>query len=44
MERKMSGMFSVVIPAFNEEEVIEHTYHWLKSVIYSTVRPYELLF
>ncbi|SFE75577.1 dolichol-phosphate mannosyltransferase [Bacillus sp. OV194] len=37
-------MFSVVIPAFNEEEVIEHTYHRLKSVMDSTGRPYELLF
>lgn len=40
----MNGMLSVLILAFNEKEVIEHTYHRLKTAMDSTGSDYELLF
>jgi len=36
--------YSIVVPVFNEEEVIAVTYERLKKVMDSTGRPYELLF
>lgn len=33
-----------MVPVFNEEEVIEHTYHRLKAVMDTTKESYELLF
>ena len=36
--------YSVVIPAYNEEEVIEESYRRLKEVMDSTGEPYELIF
>jgi len=36
--------YSVIIPMFNEEEVIEHTYERLKEVMDRTAEPYELIF
>jgi len=36
--------YSVIIPMYNEEEVIEHTYDRLKEVMDRTEEPYELLF
>jgi len=36
--------YSIVIPVFNEEEVIEHTYERLKTVMESAEGKYELLF
>ncbi|MDQ7095612.1 glycosyltransferase family 2 protein [Desulfosporosinus sp. PR] len=36
--------YSIVIPVFNEEAVIEQTYQQLKKVMDSTNEPYELIF
>jgi glycosyltransferase involved in cell wall biosynthesis len=36
--------YSVVIPAYNEEEVIDESYRRLKKVMDSTGEPYELIF
>jgi len=36
--------YSVIIPVFNEEEVIHETYRRLKQVMNQTGEPYELLF
>lgn len=36
--------YSIIIPVFNEEQVIEHTYERLKIVMDSTGETYELLF
>lgn len=36
--------YSVIVPMYNEEEVIEHTYKRLKSVMDTTGMPYELIF
>ena len=36
--------YSIVIPMYNEEEVIEETYRRLKMVMSSVGEPYELLF
>lgn len=36
--------YSIVVPVFNEEEVIAVTYERLKQVMDTTGRPYELLF
>ncbi len=36
--------YSIVIPVYNEEEVIEHTYERLKTVMQSSDGNYELLF
>ncbi|WP_027363525.1 glycosyltransferase family 2 protein [Desulfotruncus alcoholivorax] len=36
--------YSIVVPVFNEEEVIAVTYERLKKVMDKTGRPYELLF
>jgi len=36
--------YSIIIPVFNEEQVIEHTYERLKVVMDSMAEPYELLF
>lgn len=36
--------YSIIIPVFNEEEVIQHTYSRLKTVMDSTGETYELLF
>lgn len=36
--------YSVIVPMFNEEEVIEHTYERLKEVMDRTDERYELLF
>jgi dolichol-phosphate mannosyltransferase len=36
--------YSIIIPVFNEEEVIHHTYSRLKTVMESTGETYELLF
>ncbi|SHE78473.1 glycosyltransferase family 2 protein [Desulforamulus putei] len=36
--------YSIVVPVFNEEEVIAVTYERLKKVMDTTGRPYELLF
>ncbi|PKG21822.1 glycosyltransferase family 2 protein [Niallia nealsonii] len=36
--------YSIIIPVFNEEQVIEHTYERLKIVLDSTAETYELLF
>ncbi|WHY73664.1 glycosyltransferase family 2 protein [Fictibacillus enclensis] len=44
MERERNCTYSVVVPVFNEEEVIEHTYHRLKAVMDTTKESYELLF
>ncbi|WP_036718462.1 glycosyltransferase family 2 protein [Paenibacillus harenae] len=42
---KLSAVkYSIIIPMFNEEEVIEFTYDRLKQVMDSTEEPYELLF
>ncbi len=37
-------IYSVIVPMFNEEEVIEHTYDRLKQVMDQTNEPYELVF
>ena len=39
-----SVIYSVIIPMYNEEEVIEHTYERLKEVMDQTSEPYELIF
>ncbi|MDN4524626.1 glycosyltransferase family 2 protein [Fictibacillus fluitans] len=44
MERERTCIYSVVVPVFNEEEVIEQTYRRLKAVMDTTKEPYELLF
>lgn len=36
--------YSIIVPVFNEEEVIAVTYERLKTVMDQTGRPYELLF
>ncbi|MCR2804334.1 glycosyltransferase family 2 protein [Paenibacillus soyae] len=36
--------YSVIVPMYNEEEVIEHTYRRLKAVMDTTDKPYELVF
>lgn len=36
--------YSVIVPMFNEEEVIEHTYERLKMVMDHADEPYELIF
>ncbi|MEV5030144.1 glycosyltransferase family 2 protein [Paenibacillus sp. LPE1-1-1.1] len=36
--------YSVIVPMFNEEEVIEHTYERLKLVMDHAEEPYELIF
>ncbi|MBM7654307.1 glycosyltransferase family 2 protein [Neobacillus cucumis] len=36
--------YSIIVPVFNEEEVIKKTYQRLTSVMNSTNAPYELLF
>jgi dolichol-phosphate mannosyltransferase len=36
--------YSIVIPVYNEEEVIEHTYHRLNHVMKAINEPYELIF
>ncbi len=36
--------YSIVIPVYNEETVIDHTYRRLKKVMDSTREPYELIF
>ncbi|RIX52463.1 glycosyltransferase [Paenibacillus nanensis] len=36
--------YSVIVPMYNEEEVIEHTYKRLKAVMDTAGRPYELIF
>lgn len=40
----MQPIFSVVIPAFNEEEVIAETYRRLSAVMQGMGEPYELIF
>ncbi|MDQ6418345.1 glycosyltransferase family 2 protein [Paenibacillus sp. LHD-117] len=42
----MSGQikYSVIVPMYNEEEVIDHTYGRLKEVMDSAGEPYELIF
>ncbi|WP_128894890.1 glycosyltransferase family 2 protein [Longirhabdus pacifica] len=42
--REEQVIISVVIPAFNEEEVIEQCYDALTKVMRATERPYELIF
>ncbi|WP_054023723.1 glycosyltransferase family 2 protein [Bacillus sp. FJAT-28004] len=42
---KLSAVkYSVIVPMYNEEEVIEHTYERLKLVMDNTNEPYELIF
>ncbi|WP_424769054.1 glycosyltransferase family 2 protein [Paenibacillus sp. sgz302251] len=36
--------YSVIVPMYNEQEVIEHTYDRLKQVMDCTDEPYELIF
>jgi dolichol-phosphate mannosyltransferase len=36
--------YSVIVPMYNEEEVIDHTYGRLKEVMDSAGEPYELIF
>lgn len=36
--------YSIIVPMYNEEEVIEHTYERLKQVMDSTDESYELIF
>jgi len=40
----MQPMYSVVIPAYNEEEVIAETYKRLTAVMQGMGKPYELIF
>ncbi len=40
----MSIRYSVVVPVFNEEEVISESYRRLKEVMEQTKEPYELIF
>lgn len=39
----MSIMYSIIVPMFNEEEVIEHTYLRLKQVMNCTGENYEII-
>jgi glycosyltransferase involved in cell wall biosynthesis len=41
---KSAVKYSVIVPMFNEEEVIEHTYERLKLVMDTADEPYELIF
>jgi len=41
---KVDIRYSIVIPVYNEEAVIEQTYQRLKKVMDSTREPYELIF
>jgi len=36
--------YSIIIPVYNEEAVIDQTYRRLKQVMDSTKEPYELIF
>lgn len=36
--------YSIIIPAYNEEAVVEETYRRLTGVMKSLLEPYELLF
>lgn len=36
--------YSIIVPMYNEEEVIDHTYNRLKQVMDLTKEPYELVF
>lgn len=36
--------YSIIVPMYNEEEVIDHTYGRLKEVMDSSGEPYELIF
>ncbi|AIQ62340.1 glycosyltransferase [Paenibacillus stellifer] len=40
----MKARYSVVIPMYNEEQVISHTHQRLKQVMDNTGEPYELVF
>ncbi len=40
----MSIRYSIVVPVFNEEAVVEESYKRLKAVMDSTEEPYELIF
>lgn len=40
----MEIIYSVVVPVFNEELIIEKTYHELKNVMDTTNKPYEIIF
>ncbi|MCL1844471.1 MAG: glycosyltransferase family 2 protein [Defluviitaleaceae bacterium] len=44
MAKKMNPTFSVVVPAFNEEEVIAETYARLTAIMQKMNEPYELVF
>ncbi|MBH5318517.1 glycosyltransferase family 2 protein [Paenibacillus sp. GSMTC-2017] len=41
---KASITYSIIVPMYNEEAVIEHTYERLKLVMDSASQPYELIF
>lgn len=41
---KASVTYSIIVPMYNEEAVIEHTYERLKVVMDSAGQPYELIF
>src|SRR4051794_37208908 len=41
---KTSIRYSVIIPVFNEEAVVQETYYRLTQVMKSVEEPYELLF
>ncbi|MFF2484488.1 glycosyltransferase family 2 protein [Paenibacillus sp. NPDC058071] len=40
----LKAKYSIVVPMFNEQEVIEHTYRKLKEVMDGYGEPYELVF
>ena len=40
----MEIIYSVVVPVFNEELIIQKTYHELKKVMDTTNKPYEIIF
>lgn len=40
----MKPVFSVVIPCYNEEEVIMESYRRISAVMLSMGEPYELIF
>ena len=42
MQRQVT--FSIVVPVYNEAEVLQSTYDRLKTVMDSTGDPYELIF
>ncbi|WP_339204033.1 glycosyltransferase family 2 protein [Paenibacillus sp. FSL K6-3182] len=42
--KKSAVKYSIIVPMYNEEEVIEHTYERLKLVMDSTNECYELIF